>query len=292
MISQIAANGIVAGCTYGLVALGFGLIFRVCGFFHLAHGAVYTVAAYTGYVLTRMMGWSPWIGLPLALLAAMVLGVLIEIAVYRPMRRFGASPLTLLMASLGMMVAIQNVISLWAGDETKRLRSAEVREGFAVLGAHVTPIQLAIIGSSVVLTSLVVTWIHFTRTGRIVRAVASDAELARIVGLSSNEVSAIVFAIGSLLAGAAAILVAYDTDLSPLMGFKAVLMAVVAVIVGGVGSIRGSLCGGLLVGLVQHFGVWRLPTQWQDAMVFAVLIVFLVIRPNGIFAGTFAKAQV
>ncbi len=156
MMSQITANGIVAGCTYGLVALGFGLIFRVCGFFHLAHGAVYTVAAYTTFFLTQVAGWSPWVGLPAALLASTILGVLIEIAIYRPMRRFGASPLTLLIASLGIMVAIQNVISLWAGDETKRLRSGEVREGFAVLGAHVTPMQLAIIATSVVLTSLVV----------------------------------------------------------------------------------------------------------------------------------------
>jgi branched-chain amino acid transport system permease protein len=283
MIGQIVANGIVTGCTYGLVALGFGLIYRVCGFFHLAHGAVYTVAAYSAYFLTTVLGWSAWIGLPAAVIAAAALGVLIEVAIYKPMRRLGATPLTLLIASLGVMVAIQNTVSLIAGDDTKRLRSADVREGVAILGARVTPIQFAIVGATIVVTALVVAWMRLSRSGRIMRAVASDSDLARVVGISAPTVRILGFALGSALAAIAALLLAYDTDLTPLIGFKAVLMAVVAVIVGGIGSVRGSLWGGLLVGLVQHFGVWRLPTQWQDAIVFGVLILFLLLRPQGIF---------
>jgi branched-chain amino acid transport system permease protein len=283
MIGQIVANGIVTGCTYGLVALGFGLIYRVCGFFHLAHGAVYTVAAYSAYLLTTVLGWSPWIALPSAVLAAAAMGALIEVAIYRPMRRHGATPLTLLIASLGVMVAIQNAVSLIAGDDTKRLRSPDVREGFAILGAHVTPIQIAIVGTSIMVTALVVAWMQLSRMGKIMRAVASDPDMARVVGISAPKVNILAFALGSALAAVAALLLAYDTDLTPLIGFKSVLMAVVAVIVGGIGSVSGSLCGGLLVGLVQHFGVWRLPTQWQDAIVFGVLILFMLVRPEGIF---------
>lgn len=291
MIGQIVANGIVTGCTYGLVALGFGLIYRVCGFFHLAHGAVYTVAAYSAYLLTTVLGWSAWIGLPAAVIAAAALGVLIEVAIYRPMRRLGATPLTLLIASLGSMVAIQNAVSLIAGDDTKRLRSADVREGFAILGARVTPIQFAIVAATIVVTALVVAWMQLSRMGKVMRAVASDSDMARVVGISTPKVRILAFALGSALAAVAALLLAYDTDLTPLVGFKSVLMAVVAVIVGGIGSVRGSLWGGLLVGLLQHFGVWRLPTQWQDAIVFGVLILFLLVRPEGIFASRSVECQ-
>jgi branched-subunit amino acid ABC-type transport system permease component len=289
MITQIFANGVVAGCTYALVAIGFGLIFRVCGFFHLAHGAVYTVAAYSAYLFTRVLGWSPWLSLPVAVIAAAALGVAIQAVIYKPMKRLGATPLTLLIASLGLMVAIQNAVSLIAGDDTKRLRSADVREGFAILGAHVTAIQLIVIGASILLSVLVVAWVHLSRFGKIMRAVACDSGLSRVVGISTFQVNLIAFGVGSALAATAAVLLSYDTDLTPAMGFKAVLMAVVAVIAGGTGSVSGSLWGGLLVGIVQHFGVWRLPTQWQDAIVFGVLILFLILRREGVLGGPLAK---
>lgn len=291
MMAQIIANGVIAGCAYALVALGFGLIFSVCGFFHLAHGAVYTVAAYSAYTFICLCGWSPWVGVPVAIIAATAVGALIEIIVYKPMRRFGASSLTLLICSLGIMVAIQNGISLVFGDDTKLLRSTGVYEGIAVFGAHITPIQFIIVGASVLLSTSLFAWIRLSRYGKITRAVASDPGLATIVGIDSPRVVLMVFGLGSALAAVAAILIGYDTDLTPAMGFKSILMAVVAVIVGGIGSVRGSLLGGLLVGLVQHLGVWRLPTQWQDAIVFVVLIVFLIVRPEGFFGKPLKSGQ-
>ncbi len=102
----------------------------------------------------------------------------------------------------------------------------------------------------------------------------------------------VIFALGSALAAIAAVLLGYDTDLTPGMGFKSLLMAVVASIAGGIGSIRGSLLGGLLVGLAQHLGAWKLPTQWQDTVVFVVLIIFLVARPEGFFGKPLKSGQV
>jgi branched-chain amino acid transport system permease protein len=126
----------------------------------------------------------------------------------------------------------------------------------------------------------------------ILRAVANDSELSSALGLNSGRVIAVAFALGSALAGVAAIFIAYDTDLTPMMGFRAILMGVVAVIVGGVGSIPGALVGGLFVGLAQHLGVWKLPTQWQDAIVFLILIVFLVLRPQGFLGKPLKRAAV
>ena len=292
MISQVIANGLAAGAAYALVALGFGIIFRVCGFFNLAHGAVYTVGAYAAYCFGRVCGWPPWIGIPSAIIVGACLGALTETGIYKPLRRSGASSLSLLICSLGIMVAIQNGISLIFGDGSKRLRSRDIYESVTILGAHITSIQIVTIGASVLLFAVVFCWMRFSRLGKMARAVANDAGLATAVGISSPRIILVIFALGSALAAVAAILIAYDTDLTPGMGFKSLLMAVVAVIAGGIGSIRGAFIGGLLVGLAQHLGVWRLPTQWQDAIMFVVLIIFLIVRPEGFLGKPLISGQV
>jgi branched-chain amino acid transport system permease protein len=283
MISQFIANGLEAGAAYGLVALGFGLIFRVCGFFNFAHGAVYTVAGYLAFTFIHICGFSPWIGIPLAMIGAAGLGATTEMAIYRPMRRRGASSLTLLICSLGALVAIGNAVSLVFGDETKRLRTIDIYPSVIVLGAHVTTIQFVIIGTSILITVAVSLWMRMSNFGKMVRAVADDTELAASVGIKSESVILIVFILGSALAAIASILIGYDTDLTPAIGFNTLLMAVVAVIVGGIGSVPGSFFGGMLVGLAQNLGVWKLPTQWQNAIVFAILVIFLLVRPQGFF---------
>lgn len=283
MIGQFIANGLEAGAAYGLIALGFGLIFRVCGFFNFAHGAIYAAAAYFAYAFIHFLGFSPWVGIPCGIIGAMGLGALTEIGIYRPMRRRGASSLVLLICSLGVLVAIENSISLIFGDDTKRLRTIDVYPSVMICGAHITSIQLIIIGTTLLIFFIVSGWMRLSDFGKMVRAVSNDSILATSIGIKSEKIILTVFVLGSALAGIASILVGYDTDLTPAIGFNALLMAVVAVIVGGIDSIRGCFFGGMLVGLAQSVGVWRLPTQWQNAIVFAVLIVFLVLRPQGFF---------
>ena len=229
MIGQFIINGLEAGAAYGLVALGFGLIYRVCGFFNFAHGAVYTVAAYLAYTFIHILGCSPWIGIPISIIGAMALGAATETVIYRPMRRWGASSLTLLICSLGILVAIQNGISLIFGDDTKRLRSTDVYQSVIIFGAHITSIQLVIIGTSILLCVSIAFWMRLTGFGKMARAIASDADLATVVGVNSPRTIVIIFALGSALAAVASILLGYDTDLTPAIGFNALLMAVVAV---------------------------------------------------------------
>jgi branched-chain amino acid transport system permease protein len=125
--------------------------------------------------------------------------------------------------------------------------------------------------------------LRFSRLGIVIRALAIDHELARSVGLNVDRAMLVVFLIGSVLAGAAGVLTSLETDLTPQMGFSGLLMAVVATIVGGVGSVGGVVLGALLIAIAQQCGVWFLPSQWQDAIVFLVLIVFLLVRPQGFF---------
>lgn len=289
---QYIINGIIAGASCALVAVGFGLILHVRRFFHFAHGGVYTLGAYTAYALVRILGWRVWIAVPSAILVAGLAGAAMYFVAYRPLQRVRATSLTLLMASLGLLLVMQNALSLVFGDDPKSLRTGIVNEGYLFLGARITAIQIVTILAVIVVFGALGYFLKFTNIGKELRAVANDQDLAEVIGLGVGTVVFLTFVLGSTLAGLAAVLAAYDTALSPLMGFRALLGAVVAVIIGGKGSILGVLLGGLLVGLVQNLVVWKLPTHWQDAIVFCVLIAFLLLRPRGILGKPLHKAAI
>ena len=289
---QYVVNGLNTGATYALVGLGFGLIFHVCGFFHFAHGAVYTLGAYAAYVLIHILGCPAWFALPSAILIAALAGATIDVTVYRPLQRLRASPLAILIASLGLLLAMQNAIALAFGDDTKSLRAGNVTEAHSVFGSRITTTQVATIVTAIALFGTVSALFRFSSAGRKLRAVANDSELSEALGVNTKAVVTSTFTLGSAFACLAAILAAYDTDLTPVMGFKALLGAVVAVIVGGRGSVLGILLGGLLVGMAQNFAVWVLPSQWQDTIVFAILVVFLLLRPRGFLGQPLHKSGV
>lgn len=274
------------------MAVGFGLVFATTRFFHFAHGAVYTAGAYLALVFVK------WLGLPLlpgaaaAVVLCAALGLAMELVLYRPLRRRGATPLVLLLASLGAYIVLQNTISLVFGDQTQTLRSGVVRVGLPVLGARITPVQIWIIAVAVALTVLVWLLVKKTRLGISMRAVANDPELALISGVPADTVILASFVLGSALAGAAGILVAMDVDMTPTMGMNALIMGVVAVIVGGTGSVPGIALGALLLAAAQHFGVWQISSKWQDAIAFVILLVFLLFRPQGFFGRKVRKAEV
>lgn len=292
MTSQFIINGIISGFTYGLIALSFSVIYTPTRFFHFAHGAVYTWGAYFAYVGAAILSLPLEITLLLAVALAIALGVGLEAWIYRPLRRQGATSLVLLLASLGLYIVLQNVISLIFGDATQQLLVGTVVEGIALFDGRVTTIQLYTICVSAVAFVLVGAILRFARLGKILRAVASDPELARVHGIDIDRVISGAFALGSGLGGLAASLVALDVGMTPLMGLNAMITGVVIMIAGGVGSVLGTLLCGLLLGLIQHIGVWMVGSQWQDVIVFVILIFFLLLRPQGIFGKPLKKAEV
>jgi branched-subunit amino acid ABC-type transport system permease component len=197
--------------------------------------------------------------------------------------------MVLLLASLGLYFLLQNTISMLFGEDTKSIRSGVVREGLPVFGARITPIQIVIIAVSILLVVLTAVWLKTTKIGKAMRAVANDSELAQVSGIDSDRVILWVFAVGSALAGVAGILVALDVDMTPTMGMNALMMGVVAMIVGGVGSIPGVA---LLLGFAQNFGVWKISSQWQDAIAFVILFVFLLVKPEGFLGRRVKKASI
>jgi branched-subunit amino acid ABC-type transport system permease component len=212
--------------------------------------------------------------------------------IYRPLGRRGAGALILLLASLGIYIAIQNAISVSFGDDTKSIRTGPVREGILVLGARITPIQITTIFVSIGLTTLVWVFLKYSKLGKEMRAVANDPDLAAISGINVDRVILWAFGIGSGLAGIAGILVALDVDMTPTMGMNALMMGVVAMIIGGVNSIPGVALGALLLGMAQQFGAYYISSQWQDAIAFIILFIFLLFRPQGFLGRKVKKATI
>lgn len=289
---QISVNILIAASTIFLMALGFSLIYTVTRFFHFAHAILFTAGAYFAFVFNVWMGFPLVLAILLAVAATALGGCLLELSIYRPLRRRDGSPLVLLLASLGIYIALQNVISLIFGDDTKTLRSEVVREGLNILGARITPIQLVTVLASVGLMALVLLLLKKTELGKAMRAVASDAELACLSGIESQRIILWTFAIGSALAGVAGILVALDVDMTPTMGMMPLMLGIVALYIGGVGSLPGIAIGAVLLATAQQVAMWYIGSAWQDPVAFLLLLLFLLFRPVGIFGRPVATASV
>lgn len=280
MDSQLLANIIISVSWITLVGVSFSLIFSCAGFLHFTHGIFFTIAPYLTFFLT-IRGIPLLFSIPLALFVTSLLGCLTETIIYRPLRNKVSSPLILLLASLGVYIVLQNLISMFFGDNTKTLRSSNIIEGVSIFGAKVTIVQLVTIFLTIGLLLTVWLLLRNTKLGRAVRAVSNDRQLSDISGIDSNHVISWTFAIGSGLAGVAGILVALDIDMTPTMGMTPLMLGIVAVIIGGVGNIVGVFFGALLLAFTQQLGVWWLGSQWQDVTAFIILLVFLLFRPQG-----------
>lgn len=282
MWEQIILNALIAGSTYSLVGMSFSSIFAIARFFHMAHGGTITVAGYIAYALTVWLGVDQIPSILCAIIAAALLGGEMELAVFRQIRRRQGRGTVQLIASLGILVVLQNLISLVFGDDVRVLNPGVVQEGIQLGEARITDVQLATVLTNLVAWLLIWFILHRTRLGRMLRAVTDDAELARILGLPVESLVLLTFVASSALAGAAGILIAYDVGLTPLLGFHALFLGVVAALVGGITSPTGVMLAGLLLGLSLQISGWLLPTQWQEALAFAILLLFLLFKPQGI----------
>jgi len=292
MILQIILNGIIAGTIYALIALGFTIIYRTIKFFHFAHGIVYVAGAYFAYTFFILFDINPLISFFLSIALASLLGIAINKFVYYPLRKNSAPNLVYLIASFGVFIFLQNLIQLIFGAQILTLRTGPVKEGHHFLGAVITDIQILIISVSLILFLLTWLFIKKSKLGNAIRAVSDDPVGARIVGINSEKVILIAFAIGSALAGVAGILISLETNIEPTMGFNAILKGIIASIIGGIGSIPGALFGGLFLGLAENLGIWKIQAGWKDAIAFAILIIFLLLRPSGIMGIKTKKEQI
>lgn len=281
LLLQLAINGVAIGCLYALVAVGFAVIFGVTRIFHFAHGATYLLAAYGYYAAISIYRLPAPVGLVVAALVAVMFGLFCERFVYRPMLRSEASFLTMFVASFGLFITVENLIALVFGSGFTTLESS-LSKGFFFGAFEVSPVGIIAIFSSIVLLLGLELFLVCTDAGTALRAMADSAELVQTIGLDRNRCAQIAFAAGSLLVVPAAVLNVSLSGLSPQSGTSMILVAMAATIVGGIGSLYGAALGGVLLGMAENVGIWRLPASWGDGIAFGVLLVFLLIRPAGI----------
>jgi branched-chain amino acid transport system permease protein len=282
MLGQLLVNGIAAGAIYSLVAVGFAIIYNTTKILHIAHAVVFTFAGYIYYVLTIGLGLRFWFGVPLAIALTAVFGLCIEVAVYRPIRRSGAGTSAILIGSLGTVSLVQGALAFIFSTDTKTLRQGALPT-FDIGSASVTVLHLAILGVVIVVFPILQSFLKRSRVGTAIRALADNPLLTDAQGMDTNRLYSIIFLIGSGFAGIAGILVSLDVGVKPDMGFDVIFTSIVAVIVGGVGYLPGAFAGAFLLGLLQQLVVWKLESSWQSGIVFALLILFLIMRPQGFF---------
>jgi len=200
-----------------------------------------------------------------------------------PLRTAKAPNLVFLIASFGVFIFLQNVIQLIYGAQILTLRTGPVKEGHHIFGAVITDIQLLILVVGCLLFAILWLFVQRTKLGKAMRAVSDDPLAASVVGIYPEKTIFASFAIGSVLAGAAGILISLETNIEPTMGFSAILKGIIAAIIGGIGSIPGAVIGGFFLGIAENLGIWKIQAGWKDCISFAILIVFLLLRPGGIW---------
>ncbi|MEI7765316.1 MAG: branched-chain amino acid ABC transporter permease [bacterium] len=284
MVPQFIINSIIAGSLYALVALGFNFIYGATKFFNLAHGAIIIIGGYTVYFFSKILGWPAIPSIIIGILFAGLIGYLSERFIYRKLRARKSSHMIMLVSSLGILTALQAILTILFTNRFQTLNKLEnVNTTFNFFGGKITEVQIFMFLATIIIMIGIVILLRFTFFGKEVKAIDDDEEVAKTVGINTNYIIGIVFFIGSATAGLAGIFQGYDIGLEPTMGMSLLLKGVIASIIGGVGNVYGGVLGAFLLGFVENFGIWKISGEWKDAIAFGLLIVFLIIRPSGIF---------
>ncbi len=276
-------NGISLGSVYAIIALGYTMVYGIAKMLNFAHGDVIMIGGFVTFTAVSGMGLPPVIGVLISVVVCTVLGMLIERIAYKPLR--GASKLAVLITAIGVSYFLQNVALLIYGSNTKSFTSVvaieplSLADGAVIISGETMVTILACIVIMVVLTS----FIKYSKSGRAMLAVSEDSGAAQLMGVNVNATIALTFAIGSALAAIAGVLLCSSYPaLTPYTGAMPGIKAFVAAVFGGIGSIPGAFIGGILLGVIEILGKAYISSQLADAIVFAVLIIVLLVKPTGL----------
>ncbi len=276
-------SGLSLGSVYALIALGYTMVYGIAKMLNFAHGDVIMVGAYLIYVVSTMQGLPIWVGILASVVGCTVLGMVIERLAYKPLR--GAQSLAVLITAIGVSYFLQNAALLIFGSSPKSFTSVINKKPIALFdGALVISWEaiLTMIVSILIMVALTV-FINKSKQGKAMRAVSEDRDAAQLMGVNVNRTITLTFAIGSALAAVAGMLLcsSYPT-LTPYTGAMPGIKAFTAAVFGGIGSIPGAMLGGVLIGIIQMLANGYISTQLSDAIVFAVLIIVLLVKPTGL----------
>lgn len=285
---QLLVNGVINGSHYALLGVGFGIIFATTRIVHFAYGPIFTVAAYVAWYTAAVMGLPIVVALLVAILMAVLLGVGSYIFLYEPFEKRQAPHLVPLIASLGLYIVLENLVGIIFGSGVRVVQ--EFNNGIHFMGpVFFTTIHIWQVVVLVVLGGALAVFLRWSSYGKAVLAMTDNVEMARIIGIDTRKVAILVFAIGSAISAPSAVLILLKDGATTHMGFLAVFMAFVAVIVGGIGSIKGAIIGGFALGMVESLGMLRIPTEWQSSIAFMLLFLVVLLRPQGLFGAAMRR---
>ena len=277
-------NGISLGSVYAIIALGYTMVYGIAKMLNFAHGDVIMIGCYVVFLAMNGQGWPPLVAVVLSVIVCTVLGIVIEKIAYKPLRR--ATPLAVLITAIGVSYFLQNAALLLFGADTKSFTNVVTLPSLKLAGGSLTISGTTIVTvlACVIIMAGLMIFIKKTKAGQAMLAVSEDKDAAQLMGVNVNATISLTFAIGSGLAAIAGVLFcsAYPT-LTPYTGSMPGIKAFVAAVFGGIGSIPGAMVGGILLGIIEIFGKAYISSQVADAIVFAVLIVVLLVKPTGLF---------
>jgi branched-chain amino acid transport system permease protein len=306
--ATLTYDGLTLGAIYALIALGYTLVYGVLRLINFAHSEIFMLGTLGSLFAVQATGLTKTDPAPalavglLTLLLALVISMLVsgvsavalERVAYRPLRRRNAPRLAALISAIGASLAISEAIAIRRGRDLERQPTIIKSETVAsIFGGDITNIMIIVTSAAVVMMVALSLFVSRTRIGRGIRAVAQDPETATILGVNIDSVIRITFLLGGLMAGAAAALWMLDFEVTKYsIGFLLGIKAFTAAVLGGIGNLQGALLGGLLLGVIESYGSGIFGSQWRDVIAFAVLVVVLMFRPNGLLGESLGRARV
>ena len=276
-------SGVSLGSVYAIIALGYTMVYGIAKMLNFAHGDVIMVGAYICFFASYSFGLPPLVGIVMAVAVCTVLGIIIERLAYKPLRQ--ATSLAVLITAIGVSYFLQNAAQLLWTSNTKVFTSVVPKGGFELFGGQLSISYLTVvtIGACVVIMIALTLFTTHSKMGKAMRACSEDKGAAQLMGINVNTTISVTFAIGSALAAVAGVLLcsAYP-NVTPTVGSMPGIKEFNAAVFGGIGSIPGALLGGVLLGIIEIFAKAYVGTQLSDAVVFAVLIVVLLVKPTGL----------
>ncbi len=278
-------NGISLGSVYAIIALGYTMVYGIAKMLNFAHGDVIMIGAYVVFTLMTGAGVNPLLSVLISMAVCTILGMVIEKIAYKPLRN-AASPLAVLITAIGVSYFLQNVALLIFGAGAKSFSNIVNFPSISLGGGKlmITGTTIVTIAACIIIMLCLILFVNKTKPGQAMQAVSEDRGAAQLMGINVNGTISLTFAIGSALAAIAGVLLcsAYPT-LTPYTGAMPGIKAFVAAVFGGIGSIPGAMVGGILLGIIEILGKAYISSQVADAIVFAVLIIVLLVKPTGLF---------
>ncbi|MGI6751620.1 MAG: branched-chain amino acid ABC transporter permease [Anaerovoracaceae bacterium] len=280
LIQQLI-NGISIGSIYALIALGYTMVYGIIKLINFAHGDILMIGAFSGYYCAILFDLPLLPAIMISMVICSLLGVSIEKVAYRPLR--SAPRITLLITAIGVSFLLEYIMMYFFKADARSYPPGFFIQGQIFLGnIRIPKDQLFVTLLTITLMVLLQLIVRKTRMGRAMRAVSSDRDAAMLMGVSVDKTISFTFLLGSALAGAAGVMYGAMFKISPLMGMQPGIKAFVAAVFGGIGSVPGAMLGGLLLGLIETLVSAYISSSFKDAAAFAILIVILLVRPNGL----------